>query len=173
MGDDVRTMRLKYSFGISASIVVGLIFLAAGLAKLLYPATTPRIVFTPFPAVLTPALTKFIITWLPITELILGLLLFFGSAAKLAAIFSLPLITAFVTNNSVLLARGLGSSPCDCFGVAVELFQVQLSIAGALYLDTGMLLLAVGILLCYPRGFFDVYPWLLTKGRTPSNSTTL
>jgi len=154
-------MRYRHWIGIGAGIILGLIFVTSGLGKLLSQAESFKTIFNPFPDFLGPAFTEAIFSWFPYIELIVGSLLIIGIVAKLMAIFSLALTAGFITNNSWLISRGLGYEPCDCFGVMERIIQVELSTVGALYMDIGMLALALIILFCYPSRFFTIRPWFL------------
>ena len=156
-------MRSKHWIGVGASLILGLIFVVAGLGKLLHPTEAFKLFF--FPDFLTPALAKVVFIWLPRLELIIGLLLIIGVAAKLVTIFSSVLIAAFITNNVWLLIQGLGDKPCGCFGIAERIAQARLSTLGSLYVDMAMLALVLIILFCYQRRFFNIYPWFLRRGR--------
>ena len=155
--------RNKHGIGVGAGIILGLIFAVAGLGKLLHQAEAFELFF--FPDFLTPALAKAVFIWLPRVELIIGLLLITGLAAKLVTTFSLVLILGFITNNVWLLIQGLGDKPCGCFGMAERIAQAKLSILGALYLDVVMLVLVLIILVCYQGNFFNIYPWFLAGGK--------
>jgi len=74
---------------------------------------------------------------------------------------SLALTAAFIGNNSWLLSQGLGYEPCTCFGVADRIFQGTLSTTGALYVDIGMLALAMIIILFYPGKLLTIRPLFL------------
>ena len=152
-------MRYKYWIGVGASIILGLIFLISGLGKLLSEAESFKTIFNPFPDVLAPVFANAVFSWLPYIEVIVGLLLIIGIAAKLMAVFSSVLIAGFITNNSWLFSRGLGYEPCECFGIMERIIHVELSTLGALYLDIGMLALVLIILLCYQSNFLDTHPW--------------
>ena len=154
-------MRYRYWLGIGSGIILGLIFVVSGLGKLLSQAESFKTIFNPFPDFLAPVFAEAVFSWLPYVELIIGLLLVFGIAAKLMAVFSMVLIAGFITNNSWLISRGLGYEPCDCFGVMERIIQVELSTTGALYLDIGMLVLAFIAIFCYPGKFFTLRPWFL------------
>ena len=154
-------MRYRYWLGIGSGIILGLIFVVSGLGKLLSQAESFKAIFNPFPDFLAPVFAEAVFSWLPYVELIIGLLLIVGIAAKLMAIFSSVLIVGFITNNSWLISRGLGYEPCDCFGVMERIIQVELSTTGALYLDIGMLASVLIILFCYQGRFFTLRPWFL------------
>ena len=81
-------MRYKRWAGIAAGIALGLIFAAAGLGKLLHQPEAISVFFNPAPDLLTAAIFKFFFTWLPRIELVLGLLLIIGVAARLIATIS-------------------------------------------------------------------------------------
>jgi len=156
-------MRSKHWIGVGASLILGLIFATAGLGKLLHQTEAYKLFFSP--DFLTPALAKAVFIWLPRLELIIGLLLIIGVAAKLVTIFSSVLIAGFITNNVWLLAQGLGDKPCGCFGIAERIAQGRLSTLGSLYVDIAMLALVLIILFYYQSRFFNIYPWFLRRGR--------
>ena len=148
-------------FAISAGIILGLIFLAAGLGKLLNPMDSSIIfVFTDF---LPNAVDKFIYQWLPRIEVLIGVLLITGIIARLVASLALVLTLGLIASNSILLVQGLGDKPCGCFGEAERLAQLSLSVTGALYIDIAMLILGFMVLLFYQSRFFNITPWFLRR----------
>ena len=155
----------KYWIGVGASIILGLMFFTAGLGKLLHQTAIPEIYFMTLPSFATPALIEAFFSWLPRIELIVGLLLIIGIAAKLVAVFSSALIAGFIANNSWLLIHGLGEIPCGCFGIVEEMVQIRLSATVSLYLDIAALALVSIILSCYKSGFFNVNPWFTSRGK--------
>lgn len=157
-------MRNKHWISIGASLILGLIFIVAGLGKLLHQPDTVRIFFIPLPYFLTQAMAKAVLNWLPVIELTIGLLLVIGIAPKLVATFSSVLIIGFITHNSVLISRGYWFSPCDCFGRLKVLPYTELFVLGSLFLDIAMLALILMILFWYRSDFFNIYPWFLAKG---------
>jgi len=154
-------MHYRYWVSAGASIILGLIFVTAGLGKLLQQTETFKIFYTPHMPFLTPVLASAVPIWLPRIELIVGLLLIIGIATKVTAIFSLVLIAAFIAINSWLLSQGLGYQPCACFGILERIFRGTFSTTGALYLDIGMLALAFITVFCYPRNLLATRFWLL------------
>lgn len=157
--------RYKYQIGVGAGVILGLIFVTAGVGKLLHQPEAFKIFFTPFLDFLPPILmAKAFFVWLPRVELVIGLFLITGIAARLVAAFSLLLITAFITNNILNLIKGLGGEPCGCFGAVDNVFEANLSIIGSLVIDIGMLALALVLLFYARRGFFNLYPWFLRRG---------
>jgi len=136
-------MRYRKWISLGASFILGIIFIVAGLGKILSEAESFKSIFNPFPDFLAPFFSQAIYSWLPYLEVIIGLLLIIGVLPRLMAVFSIVLIAGFITNNSWLISRGLGYEPCDCFVVARRILQVELSTVSALYLDVAILVLAV------------------------------
>lgn len=149
-------------FATGAGIILGFIFLVAGLGKLLNPMDS-SIIFI-FPEFLPNAVDKFIYQWLPYLEIIIGVLLITGIAAKLVASLALALTVSMIANNSILLVQGLGDKPCGCFGEAERLAQLSLSVTGALYIDAAMLILGFMVLFFYRGRFININPWFLRRG---------
>ena len=159
----MQLMRHKHWIGVGASILLGLIFVAAGLGKLLDPVAIRDMLYILFPSFsslfLTSAFTKAILIWLPRIELIVGLLLIIGIAAKLVATFSSVLIAGFIAINSLMIIQGHGRCP-SCFGP-----QLALRAVDALFIDIIMVALVLIILFCYQSNFFNIYPWFLRRGK--------
>jgi len=147
---------------VGAGIILGLIFLIAGLGKLLNQMQS-FVIFV-FPEFLPTALDRFIFRWLPSVEILIGLLLLAGIAARLVASLALALTASLVLNNSILLIQGFGDQPCGCFGMAEGWVQYRLSVAGALYIDIIMLILGAVVVLYYQGRFVNIYPWFLRRG---------
>ena len=154
----VEIKRYKHWIGVEAGIVLGLIFVAAGVGKMLHEPEAFRIFLPPFPDVLSPIfVSKAVFIWLPRIELVIGLLLIFGIAAKLAATFASVLIAGFITENSLLLIQGHERCP-SCFGP-----QLILRTSEALFIDIIMVILVLIIFFCYQSNFFNIYPWFLRR----------
>ena len=160
-----EVMRYRYWAGVGASIILGVIFIVAGLGKLLRQTEASWIVATLPEAILPPTLTGVVTHGLPWIELIVGSLLILGLASKLVASYSAVLISAFIANNSWLIYHGLIYEPCGCFGIFERVFLGKLSTVGSLYLDIGLLALVSTILLWYPGRFFAIHPWFLRGGK--------
>jgi len=157
--------RYKHQIGVGAGVILGLIFITAGVGKLLHQPEAFKIFFTPFLDFLPPILmAKAFFIWFPWVELVIGLLLITGIAARLVAAFSLLLITVFITNNTLNLIKGLGGEPCGCFGAVDNVFEANLSVIGSLVIDIGILALSLVLLFYARRGFFNLYPWFLRRG---------
>jgi len=165
----------KHWIGVGASITLGLIFIVAGVgkllhqpeavSKLLHQPEAVRIFFIPLPDFLTATLTKAVFNWLPYIELMVGLLLIIGVAARFVATLSSVLIAGFIAHNGLLISYGLWAEPCDCFGKLKILPYTGLSIIGALCLDIVMLALVLIILFWHQSSFFNIYPWFLARSK--------
>jgi len=153
------SIRGKHWLAIGASILLGLIFVTAGLGKLPYHGEFLALIFSK--SFLTMSQALVVARLIPWVELVLGLMLITGIATKLMASLSAVLIIAFIVNNSWMISLGLGGEPCGCFGNVEHLALAQLSNIEALYLDIGMLALTVIILFCYPGNFLTIRPWFL------------
>jgi len=158
-------MGYRHWIGVGVGIILGLILVAAGLGKLLYQFESFPILSFAFPHLLSPVFTKIIFTLLSYVELIVGLLLIIGIAAKLMAAFSLALIAGFITYNGWMLSHGLGDEPCGCLGIVETIARVKFLVINALCFDVGMLGLALLVLFCYQSSFFNIYPWFLRRGK--------
>ena len=152
-------MNYKKWAAIVAAILLGLTFFVAGLGKLPAQTEAYMIIFGLQRALLHPTLANHIDTWLPRIEMVIGLLLMVGVAARSMAGFAGVLTAAFIFNNSWEIARGAGGDTCGCFGD--NSFLGYLSNTQALYIDIGMLALAAIVLLWYPRNWLSVRPWFI------------
>ncbi len=156
-------MHYKHWLGLGASLVLGIIFLISGIGKMLAQAELFETSFPGFLDFLTLGQVRFLFYGLPYVEIVTGLFLIIGFAAKFAAAFSLLLIAAFIASNTWFITHGMGFEPCPCLGVFSRLFQNQLSTQQSLYLDIAMLTLALLTLFCYKRSFTNIYPWFMKK----------
>ena len=150
---------------IIACVLIGAIFLFAGVGKLAEFGTIPGQTdfldkFIP-DFLLTPDVARFIglvfIPWiLPIAEVALGAALIIGIWPRLAAIIVIPLVLGFMANNSYAIANGMEKFPeCECFGVFGALTPIE-----SMYMDIGMFILAVLIIVIHPGGFFAHQFWI-------------
>ena len=155
--------RVRYWASVGAGIVVGLILLLAGLGKLALRVGTFEVFYTPGQTFITPALADTLVAWLPPVELIVGLLLFLGVAMRLTAVLASVLTVTFVIHNGWLLSQGWGQESCGCFGALETVLAGGLSTTGALWLDIGMLALALIVVFCYPYGFLTTRFWFLRR----------
>ena len=156
-------MRNKHWVGVGASIFLGIIFTVAGLGKLFYQTETVE--FFVFSEYLPAALARVVYIWLPRLEILVGLMLISGVAARFVAAVASGLIAGFIASNSWLLSQGLGEEPCGCFGMAERIAQLKLTTMGALYLDVVMLAFGITVLVCYQSNFFELSPWFLRRAK--------
>ena len=155
----------RHRAGVIAGIILGLIFLAAGLGKLLQEggAFRLKILVSPFPEFFMPEIMRAAFVWLPWVEVVVGALLLIGVAARFMSVISSVLIAGFIANNSWMLVRGLGYEPCYCFGIWEVMAKARLSTVTSMYIDVIMLALVLVVLFCYQRHFFSIYPWFLRR----------
>ncbi len=162
-------MRYKHWLGLGASLILGIIFLTAGIGKLLVEVELFETYFPAFLDFLTLDQARLLFYGLPYVELAIGTLLIVGFATKLIAALSSVLIAAFVASNAWFVTHGMGYEACGCLGFFDRLFQNRLSTQQSLYLDIAMLALVLITLLCYQRNFTDIYPWFLKRDKAKEN----
>ena len=161
----VEVMGYKYWASIAASIILGIILVTAGLGKLPSQGEFLDIlIFQLLVPPIPPTLAFNIVYSLPWIELVCGSLLIIGVVTKLMASVSTVLIIGFIVNNSWMIATGRGRESCGCFGVLEDFFGT-LAPTTTLYMDIGMLALALVILFYYPGKFFTARPWFLGKDK--------
>jgi uncharacterized membrane protein YphA (DoxX/SURF4 family) len=99
--------------GVLCRLLLGGVFLVAGLLKLPDPAANVRAVraYQLLPEALVPVVGH----GLPILEILLGGCLILGLVTRVAAVVSVVLLAAFVVGIGSAWARGL-SIECGCFG---------------------------------------------------------
>jgi len=164
--DSQPTVRSVIS--IVACIIIGLIFIFAGTGKLAGLGQVPGQTefldrFIP-DFILTPEFARFIglvfIPWiLPIAEILIGLGLIIGIWPRILAILIVPLVLVFMANNSYMIATGLDKYPtCECFGVWEEWFGGLMPIQ-SMYIDIGLFILALLIIILHPGSFFSHQFW--------------
>jgi uncharacterized membrane protein YphA (DoxX/SURF4 family) len=149
--------------GIPAAVLLGFIFLIAGIGKL--PAQTDAytilLVLRKIPLMLI--LSDYVHIVFPVLEIILGLLLIAGIAPKVMAVFSSLLIGAFIFNNLWLVQKGLAEDPCYCFGGSFNWLLGVISTREALYIDVGMLALVCLVIAYSPGNWLAGRPWFFKK----------
>lgn len=126
---------------IVARLVVGGVWLAAGLSKLGDPESSVRAVRA-YQLVPDP-LERTVGYALPLLEICLGVLLVIGLTQRLAAIVSAVLLAGFIVGISAAWARGL-QIECGCFGGggAAEGKDVTAAYKWDIARDVGLLVLA-------------------------------
>jgi uncharacterized membrane protein YphA (DoxX/SURF4 family) len=156
-------MRARDWAGISASIILGLIFLAAATGKFF---ATHQLLATEIhlQMFMTAQMASLVSNTVPWLELAFGLLLIIGIFAKLAAALSLPLIAGFIFTNGWLIAHGLSYEPCGCLGIVEKLLNVKLSTLDSLVFDIILLALVAVVLAYYPDKFIKRQPWFVRRG---------
>ena len=156
-------MRHKNWLGLGASIILGMIFCISGMGKLFAEVELFETSFPGFLDFLTLDQVRLLFHGLPYVELAIGLLLITGFATKLIAALTSLLIAGFIASNVWFITHGMGFEPCGCLGFFDRLFQSRLTTQQSLYLDMAMLALILITLLCYQRGFTNIYPWFLKR----------
>ena len=153
--------RFRYWLTLGVSIVLGLVFITSGVGKLLGEgAFLLNILSLPL---IPQRLATTIVECLPWVELILGVCLIIGIAIQFVALLSTVLIAIFISYNAWMVAHGFGYKPCGCLGILDRVFLGQLSTTNSLYIDIGLIILALIIYFCYQGNFFDVRPWFLRR----------
>lgn len=99
--------------GFAARLLVGGVWIVAGVLKLPDPASSVRAVraYQLLPETVVPAIGYV----LPILEVLVGVLLVAGLLVRVSAVVSAVLFVAFVVGISAAWARGL-QIDCGCFG---------------------------------------------------------
>ena len=134
--------------GVLARLVVGGVWLVAGLLKVPDPAENVRAVraYQLLPESLVPAVGYA----LPGVEILLGVGLLAGVLVRVNAVLSVVLLVAFVIGISSAWARGL-SIECGCFGGGGgPAANAEAKYPGELVRDFGLMLMA-GWLVYRPR----------------------
>jgi uncharacterized membrane protein YphA (DoxX/SURF4 family) len=156
---------VRSAISLVACLIIGAILLFAGVGKLAEFGTIPGQTdfldkFIP-DFLMTPDFARFIglivIPWiLPVAEVVIGGALLIGIWPRIFAIFCIPLFLGFMANNSYAIASGMEKFPeCECFGVFGALTPIQ-----SMYMDIGMFILAVLIIVIHPGGFFAHQFWI-------------
>ena len=142
--------RFGVTAGVLARVVVGLVWVVAGVLKLPDPNENVRAVraYELLPESVVPVVGHA----LPVLEILIGVCLLLGLLTRVAAVVSVVLLAAFVIGISSVWARGL-SIDCGCFGGgAGPTENAQAKYPWELARDVGLLLLSV---------------WLVWRPRTP------
>ena len=142
--------RFGVTAGVLARVVVGLVWVVAGVLKLPDPNENVRAVraYELLPESVVPVVGHA----LPVLEILIGVCLLLGLLTRVAAVVSVVLLAAFVIGISSVWARGL-SIDCGCFGGgAGPAANAQAKYPWELARDVGLLLLSL---------------WLVWHPRTP------
>ncbi len=156
--------RIKDGISLVAGLLIAVTFIASGTGKLFGDMQTPAQVMAFINAVLpeallTPLFIDFIYKILvpvifPWAELILGIALLIGLMPRLAAVLTLPLLSAFMGTNIWTIATGEYSQCASCFGIWEKIFG-YLTPYQSLGIDIILGLLALAVIFLQPGRFFS------------------
>jgi uncharacterized membrane protein YphA (DoxX/SURF4 family) len=149
-------MRYRYWIAFGASMALAVIFIAAGIGKLLGQSAFLLELST---FILSEQLVAFVGTWLPWLELAVGLCLLVGIFPQIAAGVAVLLSAAFILHNGFMIANGMGYQPCSCLGVLDVIVGGELATITSLYIDIGMVVVALAVYFCYPGRLLNTRPW--------------
>jgi len=172
---EASRQRVRSIVSLVAGAIIGLIFLISGSGKLFafgeMPGQTMQFIGAILPdAWLTPISALFIgdifLPYIiPYVELSLGILLLLSIWPRLIATLSLPLITAFIANNSWYISQGkMKFTSCECFGIWEEMFGTMTHLQ-SLSLDIVLFALALTVIFVHPGSFLSSPPWLTKLGK--------
>jgi uncharacterized membrane protein YphA (DoxX/SURF4 family) len=100
----------------AARILLSFVFCTSGLGKLFHYRASIKIVQAY--RLLPPEPSRLVGILLPWIELVLGIILFFGTTVLWSGLFAAALFLVFATALSVNLIRHTGQRNCGCFGFA-------------------------------------------------------
>ena len=152
-------MRYRYWIAFGASILLALVFITAGVGKLMGQSAFLLTLSGSY--VISKEALVLLADWLPWVELVLGVCLLVGIFPQIAAGISTLLIAAFIMHNGWMIANGFGHEPCGCLGVLEGLFTGELSTMGSLYVDIVLVILALAVYFSYPGRLLNVRPWFM------------
>jgi len=126
--------------GIAARLVVGGVWIVAGVLKLPDPAASVRAVraYSLLPEPIVPAVGHL----LPVVEVVVGVALVLGLLTRGAALISAALFLLFVGAIASVWARGI-SIECGCFGGGGAAQDASSSYPLEIARDVGLLALSV------------------------------
>ena len=119
---EAGTGRQRY-LNIAFRLFVGIVFIVAGVSKLIGPAESFFKVYTVLPGgipyfyVVLPWVEVVILPWL---EIVLGSLLIMGFFRRIICVITLILLTTFMIANGIVISRGEPQEMCPCFGSLVH-----------------------------------------------------
>jgi uncharacterized membrane protein YphA (DoxX/SURF4 family) len=143
--------------GSLARLVVGGVWIAAGVLKLPDPAASVRAVRA---YQLLPESTVRVVGYgLPVLEVCLGVLLVLGLGTRAVASLSALLLLAYIVGISSAWARGL-QIDCGCFGGGGYLRDATSKYPWEIARDVGLLVASV-LLVVRPRTEVSVDAWLI------------
>ena len=126
----------------AARLLVGGVFVAAGVLKLPDPAAAERAVraYRLLPEGLVPAAAF----GLPVIEIAVGLALVAGVFVRTAAVVAAVMLAGYVAAIGSVWARGL-SIDCGCFGGGGQVASGRTSYAAEIARDAALLLVALAL----------------------------
>jgi uncharacterized membrane protein YphA (DoxX/SURF4 family) len=151
-------MRTRYWIAFVASILLALVFLTSGVGKLMGQSA---FLLTLSTWLISDTIANWLGLLLPWVEIVLGLCLLVGLFPQIAAGLVALLSAAFAMHNGWMIVHGLGYQPCHCLGILDQVFGGEMSTITSLYVDIGMIVLALAIYFCYPGRLLNVRPWFL------------
>jgi peroxiredoxin/uncharacterized membrane protein YphA (DoxX/SURF4 family) len=156
--------KTKNIISLAAGLLIGVTFIASGTGKLFGDMETPAQVMAFINAMLPEALlTPFFIDFIykilvpyifPWAELVLGMALLAGLIPRLAAVFTLPMLAAFMGTNIWTISSGEYSQCASCFGIWEKIFG-YLTPYQSLGIDIILSLLALCVIFLQPGRFFS------------------
>ena len=125
-----------------ARLVVGGVWVVAGVLKLPEPAANVRAVraYQLLPEAVVPLVGHA----LPLLEVLVGACLLLGLLTRASAVLSALMLLAFVVGISSAWARGL-QIDCGCFGGGGQVAAGQTGYPGEVARDVGLLLVALAL----------------------------
>jgi uncharacterized membrane protein YphA (DoxX/SURF4 family) len=151
-------MRTRYWVAFGASILLAVVLLTAGVGKLMGQSA---FLLTLSTWIVSENIANWVAGWLPWVELVLGACLLVGIVPQIVAGITALLVAAFAMHNGWMIAHGLGYQPCHCLGIMDQVFGGELSTIGSLYVDIGLIILALAVYFCYPGRLSNVRPWFM------------
>jgi uncharacterized membrane protein YphA (DoxX/SURF4 family) len=150
---------------IVARLVVGVVWVAAGLLKLADPAQSVRAVraYQILPEAVVPSVGYA----LPALEVAVGLLIIVGLGLRLVAVLSALLLVAFIVGIGSAWARGLRIE-CGCFGGGGESANASSAYPREIARDVGLAALSA-LLALGPRSRLALDTLLLPPVGTPES----
>ena len=139
-----RVQLFGVGLGLLARVLVGTVWVVAGVLKLPAPEDNVRVVraYDLLPEGIVPVVGH----GLPVLEILVGLCLLLGLLTRVAAGMSMLLLVAFVVGVGSAWARGL-SIECGCFGGgAGPAANAQAKYPWEIARDFGLLLLSVWLI---------------------------
>ena len=130
-GSETKTS-LRQGLGITAGIILGIVFGAAGFGKLFTSTEGFTTIFNPFPAFLGTVFNDIVFNWLPFLEILVGLLLIIGVVPRLAGSFTALLVAGFIVNNTCIKnnIRSMRSDNCYSSYIGYPVLACYYEISG-------------------------------------------